>query len=352
MFSLLETLIALALTVVLMGAAVPLVAANSGVSAVAPEMLDEQQRARLGLEELSRDLGMAGAGLSVGALAGPLVSSFAPIIPRRMGLTGADAFNIARPDAITIIFASASPAQSVLIQPMASPSDPLQLDPSGGCPLGTQVCGLQQGSTALLFDRTGRFDLLGILGLTGGAATIEYRQPGPPVFSYQPGAAVAEAESHTYYFDAANLQLRHADGAHADVPVVDNVVALAFEYFGDPNPPTQPKPPIGTANCLYDAAGTLLGGMSIMPAAGGTLARLPLGGFIDGPWCGAGSNRFDADLLRVRMVRVNLRVQVSNIMMRGRSADFLVPGLNRGPHSIPDYTMRFDVAPANMGSSR
>jgi len=352
MFSLLEMLIALALTVVLIGAAVPLVAANSGVSATAPEMLDEQQRARLGMEELSRDLAMAGAGLSVGALAGPLVSSFAPVIPRRMGLTGADAYTVARPEAVTIIYASASPAQSVLMQPMTSPSDALQVDPAVGCPLGTQVCGLQQGSTALLFDRSGRFDLVGILGLTGGAASIEYRQPGPPAFSYQPGAAVAEAELHTYYFDAANLQLRHADGAHSDVPVVDNVVALSFEYFGDPYPPTSPKPPLGTANCLYDAAGALLGGMSILPAAGGTLASLPLAAFADGPWCGAGSNRYDADLLRVRMVRVSLRVQVSNVMMRGRSTDFLVPGLNRGPHSIPDYTMRFDVSPANMGSRR
>jgi hypothetical protein len=352
MFSLLETLIALALTVVLMGAAVPLVAANSGVLVAAPEMLDEQQRARLGMEELSRDLGMAGTGLSVGPLAGPLVSSFAPIIPRRMGLTGADAYTVARADAITIIYASASPAQSVLMQPMTSPSDGLQLDPSGGCPLGTQVCGLQQGSTALLFDRSGQFDLMGILSLNGSTATVEYRQQGPAAFSYQPGAAVAEAELHTYYFDAANLQLRHADGAHSDVPVVDNVVALTFEYFGDPNPPTLPRPPAGTANCLYDAAGALLGGMSILPAAGGTLARLPLSGFTDGPWCGNGSNRFDADLLRVRMIRVNLRVQVGSAAMRGTSADFMVPGLSRGAHTIPDYTMRFDIAPANMGSGR
>jgi len=352
MFSLLEMLIALALTAVLMGAVVPLISANTGLTAAAPEMLDEQQRARLGMEELSRDLGMAGAGLSVGSLTGPLVSSFAPIIPHRMGLTGADAYNVAKADAITIIYAPASPAQSVLLQPMTSPSDILQVDPSAGCPLGTQVCGLQQGSTALLFDQSGRFDLVGILGLTGNSASIEYRQTGPPVFSYQPGAAVAEAELHTYYFDAATLQLRHADGAHSDVPVVDNVVAVTFEYFGDPNPPTYPKPPLGIANCLYDATGVLLGGMSILPPAGGTLAALPLGGFSDGPWCGAGSNRYDADLLRVRLVRVTLRVQVANVMMRGRSADFLVSGLNRGAHSIPDYTMRFDVAPVNMSRKR
>ena len=352
MFSLLEMLIALALTAVLIGSAVPLMSTNAGISAAAPEMLDEQQRARLGVEEMSRDLTMAGAGLSVGALAGPLVLSFAPIIPRRMGLTGADVYTVAKPDTITIVYASASPAQSVLLQPMSSPLDSLQVDPLAGCPLGTQVCGLQQGSTALMFDQSGRFDLVGILGLAGNSATIEYRQPGPVAFAYQPGDAVAEAELHTYYFDAVNLQLRHADGAHSDVPVVDNVVALSFEYFGDPNPPTLPKPPLGTANCLYDAAGVQLGGMSILPIAGGTLASLPLGTFTDGPWCGVGSNRFDADLLRVRMVRVILRVQAGNVMMRGRSADFSVPGLNRGAHTIPDYTLRFDVAPANMSLRR
>ncbi len=67
MFSLLEALVALALTLVLIGAAVPLVTSNSVVAATAPEMVDEQQRARLGAEGLIRDLTMAGAGLSVGA---------------------------------------------------------------------------------------------------------------------------------------------------------------------------------------------------------------------------------------------------------------------------------------------
>jgi hypothetical protein len=348
MFSLLEALIALALTLVLIGAAVPLVADSSAVAATAPEMADEQQRARLGVEGLIRDLTVAGAGLSVGPHAGPLVSAFAPIIPRRMGLTGADAFNVARSDVVSIVYVPTTPAQSVLLQPMSSPADSLQVDASQGCPFGTQVCGLQQGSTALLFEGDGRFDLVGILSLQGNSATIEHRQVGSPVFSYQPGAAVAEAELHTYYFDSVTRQLRHADGAHSDVPVVDNVVALSFEYFGDPAPPIVPKPPLGTGNCLYDAAGVPVAAMPTLAASGGTLASLPLGMFSDGPWCAAGSNRFDADLLRIRVVRVTLRVQVGNSMMRGISSDFIVSGLGRGARTIPDYTMRFDVAPRNM----
>jgi hypothetical protein len=30
--------------------------------------------------------------------------------------------------------------------------------------------------------------------------------------------------------------------------------------------------------------------------------------FQDGPWCGSGDNEFDADLLRIRKVRVTLRM--------------------------------------------
>ncbi len=276
------------------------------------------------------------------------MATFAPIIPRRVGLTGADAFNIARSDAITLIYVPTTAAQSVLMQPMTSPTDSLQVDASQGCPVGTQVCGLQQGSTALLFEDTGAFDLIGILSLQGSSALIEHHQQGIPVFSYQPGAAVAEAELHTYYFDPVNRQLRHADGAHSDVPVVDNVVSLSFEYFGDPAPPMMPRPPLGTANCLYDVTGASVAAMPTLAASGGTLTSLPIGMFSDGPWCATGSNRFDADLLRIRMVRVTLRTQVGNTMMRGTSSDFVVRGLGRGPRTIPDYTMRFDVAPRNM----
>ena len=74
--------------------------------------------------------------------------------------------------------------------------------------------------------------------------------------AYSTDASIVEAELHTYYFDASLRQLRHYDGDRTDVPVVDNVVQLEFEYFGEPSPPTAPKPALGTANCLYDAGGT------------------------------------------------------------------------------------------------
>ena len=351
-FSLVEALVALTLALLVIGAAVPLVTTSSVMASVAPEMIDVQQRARAGAESLLRDLVMAGAGMSAGPRAGSLARSFAPVVARKAGLTGADPFNIARPDAITVVYVPFTNAQSVLIQPMTSAFDPLQVDSSVGCAHGTRVCGLQAGDTALLFDEAGSFDLVGILGLQSNGASVELRQPGSPVFAYAAGASVAAAESHTYYFDSTNLQLRHADGAHTDVPVIDNVVAVAFDYFGDPAPPAWPRPPLGTANCLYDSAGARLPNMPVLSSGGG-LVGLPHAMFTDGPWCGAGGNRYDADVLRIRMIRVLLRVQVGNPVMRGTSANFVLSGVGRSAaRQVPDYIVRFDVTPRNLDPGR
>jgi hypothetical protein len=76
----------------------------------------------------------------------------------------------------------------------------------------------------------------------------------------------------------------------------------------------------------------------MLPADGGSLAILPLDLFRDGPWCGDGENRFDADLLRIRKVRVTLRMQAANEVMRGRK--------------VADFSLSFEVAPRNMGLTR
>src|SRR5205085_1816717 len=120
---------------------------------------------------------------------------------------------------------------------------------------------------------------------------------------------------HTYYLDKASLQLMHYDGgAGADVPAVDHVVGLSFEYFAEPQPPMlkkpasdpagpwttygpKPKPlgtPSGTAwpdgeNCVFmvDPAGGPLQVPRLGVMGGGalTLAKLTAAELADGPWC-------------------------------------------------------------------
>ncbi len=65
-------------------------------------------------------------------------------------------------------------------------------------------------------------------------------------------------------------------------------------------------------------------------------------------------NKFDADLLRVRQVRVTLRVQVANELLRGPAGVlFRHGGRSRGGERfIPDQEVRFDVSPRNMNLGR
>jgi hypothetical protein len=84
------------------------------------------------------------------------------------------------------------------------------------------------------------------------------------------GVAIRQGPNEqVYYLAGASSQLRHVDSAGTDLPVIDGIVEVSFEFIGDAGP----VPPL------------LLG---------------------DGPWLpDAGApERFDADLLSLRRVRV------------------------------------------------
>ena len=337
-FSLIELTVSLMLTLVITGAAVSIVTPGTTSGRVEPEVVDVQQRARVALDAIARDLQAAGAGVYLGPAVGPLRRFFAPVLPRRAGLQNADAFFVARADAITIVHVPGTVVQTALRDPLPSAGADLYLESPPHCvPFGV-LCGLAPGASLLVFDTEGHFDLFTLTQINVMSGRLRPWQASHPTHNYPAGAVVAEAAWHTYYLDLPNRQLRHSDGYLTDIPVVDNVVGLAFEYFGDSLPPVAPRPPLGTPNCLYDATGSPQPGMTALAAQGGSLAALPLSMFGDGPWCGSGENRFDADLLRVRMVRVALRVQAGNVLFRaGR---------------VPDYTVRVDVSPRNLGGQQ
>lgn len=352
-FSLIEVLVSLLIVLIVAGAALAVAAAHVGFARSEPMAIDLQQRARIGVDLLYRDLYMAGAGMAYGPQPGPLRNVFAPIVPRRMGLQGADAPTMARADVITLMFVPATRTQSALRQPLAGGGSDLFVEYAPQCPVNDLLCALAAGVSVVVFDSAGHFDFFTVTSTAGDVGHVRQWQAGHSSYAYAAGAAVAGAESHTYYFDAKNRQLRHFDGYLTDMPVVDEVVGVTFEYEGDPLPPTAPKPPLGTANCLYDAAGMPVPGLMSLTAHSGSLAELPLSILSDGPWCGDGDNSFDADLLRIRRVSVTLRLQVGNDMMRSHGTDFAVTG--KGPSAaqlVPDYAVRFDVAPRNMGWDR
>ncbi len=153
---------------------------------------------------------------------------------------------------------------------------------------------------------------------------------------------------HVYYVDPSQSQLRHSDGYKTDMPVVDDVTGMTVAYFGDPNPPRHPVPPAGVANCLYDSSGTLKPATMLTAVENG-LAALQVSMLADGPWCGAGSTLYDADVLRIRMVRVTLVVQAASAAFRGSGAGFANPGTSRSADRwLPDYRLTFTVTPRNV----
>ena len=130
----------------------------------------------------------------------------------------------------------------------------------------------------------------------------------------------AAITSDTYYLrsDIATntFQLRHYDGVASDLPVVDHVVKLEFEYFGADR-------------------------MRLDPTT-----------FQDGPWQPdeTDANRFDADLLRIRRVRVTLRVQAARAALRGPAGMLFVHGgtSTSMERYLPDREIRFDISPRNL----
>ena len=117
-----------------------------------------------------------------------------------------------------------------------------------------------------------------------------------------PDAAAGGAVTITYALrdDTAGVpQLTRYDGRTTDLPVVDQLAGLRFEYF--------------------DASGQ----------------QIPIERFTDGPWVpdAAAADRFDADLLAIRRVRALVRVRPARTFV-----------------GIPfaDLDVRIDVSPRNL----
>jgi len=341
--SLVEVLVAMAIALLVTALATVLTIEAQATWAADSARLDVQQRSRAAADLLTRALRDAGGGGPTAG--GPLVHAFAPVLPRRIGARDAHAPEVFRRDAISIVRGAGDADHAVLLTGAPPGTAVLDLAPGPGCTL--LPCGLAEGEHVVLFDRTGRFDLFTVVALDGAAASVRHHGGGSAA-PYPPGSPVLPVHSGTYYLDPAARILRTYDGDRSDLPLVDDVVEMDVEYSGDPRPPLLPKPPAGDGNCLFGADGSYLAALMPPLAAPAGLAPLPPGILTDGPWCGSGGNRFDADLLRVRRIRVRLRLQASSPSVRGTA-----PGLFRhpgtaGPDAVPDVSVTIDVSPPNL----
>lgn len=341
-FTLVELLVTMALALTVFFVVFLFLSLHVTLARTQPDVADVQQRGRVAADILSRDLADAGAWADRGGIMRGLSCCVPVLQPRRIGTRFADPPGTARDDVLTIVRLSAGATPGRLRDPIGA--GVLALENGAGCVPSRPVCGLREGDAAIVFDTKGHHDFF-LLGAPGAdSAPVQPRQGGA-AYPFGAGALAGGVDTRTYYFDAAARQLRQYDGHLSDVPVVDDVVSVRFEYWGTAGVPERTRAEDGTETCWFDAAGQPRFGRPLSPP-GSPNVSLPIEVFRDGPWCGADDNRFDADLLRVRHVRATVRVAAAADTARGTGADFLVAGrANSALRLVPDVEVTVDVAP-------
>jgi hypothetical protein len=392
-FTVMEMMVASMIMMAVTGAVFQLMNPAQGTFQAQPEVSDMQQRMRVGVDVLAHDLVMAGAGSYAGAAPGALYNFFAPIMPYRRGdLNNDPTSNVFyRSDTISLLYVPPTPAQTTIEKAMPQNSAEIDVEPQANCGPNKKdsLCGFKPGQRVIIFDTNGNWDTITITNVQGSPSKLQHNKDKLSA-SYSIGSSLSEISSHTYYLKTDNTaktyQLMHYDGAQTETPVVDNVVKLAFEYFGESQPPQLipnkalsdakgpwttygPKPPAlgatdsdntdeypsGT-NCAFDVVdGKHVPRLPVLAAGVGEV-KLTEGQMKDGPWCPNASSpvRFDADLLRIRHVRVNLRVQAAQAALRGPAGTlFTKAGTSTSTQRfVPDQEIRFDIAPRNMNLGR
>jgi len=265
--SLVETLVSTALVLALSGAILSLVSAGQTIARTQPETADLQQRARLALQTLGSELRGAGAGLDRG-LAGPLNRYFPAVTPSFDG-------------GITIWTTTSADAQATIATPADQGATAVALNDDAGCLPGDAACAFPANGSAIAFTASGCRTTVRLAGVS--ADTLQLAAPLGGC-SLAAGSAIAIGEVRTYRVDPAARQLiRRDEITGSTAPLLDGVAAMTVTFYAD------------------------AGGSEIV------------------------SGTTDADLMRVRRIRVTLRFVASNPLLR-----------------IPDLDVAVDVVPRNL----
>ncbi len=327
--SLLETVLALALTLLVLGGLFGLAPSAGSLNRSLPEAANVQQRLRHAFDRLHTDLLAAGQGPAL-VSPGPLAGFLPPVVPYRLGLRAdVGEHRRPRPGAVTTLTVSRTAgSETTILSPLTGPAPTVQLAPGPAC--AAPACGYRARDLVLVFDEDRAWELFRVTG--AGAMTLTLERAHPTTTAFSSGAVIAPVELHHYYVDAERSQLRHYDGWQGDFPLVDNLADLQFRFFGD------------TAAGLAVCPG-------LAPVTGsGPLVEIGLVELTDGPWCGPAGLPFDGDLLRIRAIAVDLRIQSAVEELRGADPRlFTRPGpAPGGSRLVPDHAVSFTVAPPNL----
>ena len=347
-YTLLELLIAAAISGALLGVLFQFAVSAQASVGVQGDVADLQQRFRVVVQSVGHDLLLAGAGPSRGASGGPLARVFAPLVPARLGLIGADPELSFQEDRLTIVYVPDTRAQTKVAVGMIDGASPVAIDGNApGCPPG-QACDFAEGDRAVIFEPDGpgsAHELFTIAAVDPAWSTLTATAP---LSRAIPRRLAGRPDC------AANLPLRSGrqtpDGVRRRTGATCRFSITSSRYVSrtsvDPRPESVAASAPGIANCAYAGSPPL----PLLANLGGAAPKLLRAAQLtDGPICGEAPNRFDADLLRIRRVLVSLRLEAESAEFRGTGGGFATAGLSRSSTKyVPDLHATIDVAPRNM----
>jgi len=346
-YGLIELLIATAIGCVLLGVLLQFAVSAHTSAGVQSETADVQQRLRVALESMRRDIVLAGAGPSRGVDRGPLANTLPPVLPARTGSTAPDPELSFQADRISVMYVPDDGPQAQLAADMPSASAPVVVDGTvAGC-RSASACDFTPGMDALIYEPSGAggaYEVFAVQAVDAAASTL---MPGATLSrGYSARARVAAVVRRVYYLDRAAKRLMRYDGARSDVPLVDHVVDLRYSYFADPRPDAVAPPASGASSCAYAGSPPV----PLLANLGGTAPKVLTAALLtDGPVCGQSPYRFDADLLRIRRISVRIRVEAESAEFRGGGGAFATSGISRSSaRTVPDLETTMDITPRNM----
>jgi hypothetical protein len=381
-FSLVELVIATTVALLVTSAVFEMLDPAGGAFQTQPEAADVRQRLRGAADALNRDLIEAGNGPVTLTGVNGYRSAAAAVFPLRIGRRGADPAGSFNDDRVAFWSVGSDAPQAVLAAPLPSASGAATFSPGAGCASGDATCGFRSGMTVGVFGHSGAWELFSITAAAGNVLTLRHDLRDTPLVFPAGETTIADVTARTYFFRdnraAGFAQLMKYDGAGgSDVPVIDHVASLSFEYVGEAEPPREvagsepvratygPLPPAAGVqltiyppgeNCVFSRspAGSVVSRLATL-AAGPVLVPLPAAILTDGPWCpdSANANRYDADLLRVRELVINLRIEAAVGAFRGPAGPlFTRAGTARGTRLVPDRSARLVVVPRGLSRDR
>jgi prepilin-type N-terminal cleavage/methylation domain-containing protein len=305
-FTLVELLVAAAVLMVITAALLQFAVMTARLVHVQGDVGEMSQRARVAAAIFHRDLVMAGAGPWHGPAAGSTGDRIPAVRPFRAGPKQPDPELTFADDRMSVLYVADTRVQTRLVADMAGPAAPLVIGADGpGCP-GGGACGFRAGDRALVLGGgAGEGEVFTVQAAGSGLLTPADALSRP----YPDGSAVSLVTERVYYLDRVRRRLMVYDGSQTDSVVLDHVADMRVTYFASG---AGPEP-------AWEA--------------------LDQASLVDGPVLGAAPHRFDADLLRIRRVRVAI--------------SFEAPAGWRGAGGWrPARSLTLDVTPRNLGSAR